>query len=58
MTDISLRVVAGILNPQFSVPNLGDGINRNDRTYQTTFPYVAFANSGRDSRHIDPGEDP
>ncbi len=59
VTDISLRVVAGILAPGFNVaPNnrLGDGVNTNDVPYQETFPYVAFAQSGRDRRHIDPGE--
>jgi hypothetical protein len=35
---------------------IGDGVNTNDLPYQETFPYVAFAQSGRDRRHIDPGE--
>jgi hypothetical protein len=59
VTDISLRAVAGVLNPAFNIaPNniLADGVNNNDRSYQEVFPYVAFANSGRDSRHIDPTE--
>lgn len=59
VTDIALQVVAGVLNPAFnSFPNnrLADGVNANDRTYQESFPYVAFANSGRQSRHTDPGE--
>lgn len=59
VTDISLRAVAGVLNPAFNIaPNnmLADGVNHNDRTYQTSFPYVAFANSGRQSRHVDPRE--
>jgi len=59
VTDISLRVVAGVLNPAFNIaPNnaLADGVNANDRPYQEVFPYVAFANSGRDSRHVDPTE--
>jgi len=59
VTDISLRAVAGVLNPAFNIaPNnrLADGVNANDRAYQEVFPYVAFANSGRDSRHVDPGE--
>jgi len=58
--DIAARVVAGgVLVTGFNVaPNnrLGDGVNTNDLPYQETFPYVAFAHSGRDSRHIDPGE--
>ena len=28
----------------------------NDKPYQLTFPYVAFAPDGRNRRHIDPGE--
>ena len=59
VVDISLRVVAGVLNPQFNkFPNnrLGDGVNVNDVPYRTTFPYLANAPSGRDRRHIDPGE--
>jgi hypothetical protein len=73
VTDISLRVVAGVLaGPPFNgSPNnlLGDGVNRNDRNdnntndpgggnldnrgYQNVFPYVGFAHSGRNSRHVD-----
>jgi hypothetical protein len=72
VTDIFLRVGAGVLNPAFNIaPNnqLGDGVNRNDAGfendhdeelddlgYQNVFPYVAFANNGRDSRHVDRGE--
>lgn len=60
VTDIAARVVAGgVLVPGFNVaPNnrLGDGVNTNDVPYQETFPYVAFAQSGRERRHIDPGE--
>jgi len=60
VTDISARVVAGgVLVPGFNVsPNnrFGDGVNTNDLPYQETFPYVAFAQSGRERRHIDPGE--
>lgn len=67
VTDVALRVVAGVLcsssctsaggtfNPA-TVPLLGDGVNTNDVAYQETFPYVAFAHSGRDRRHVDPGE--
>jgi hypothetical protein len=36
---------------------LGDGVNVNDAPYRQTFPYLADAPSGRDRRHIDPGED-
>ena len=58
VTDIAARVVLGVLNPAFNVfPNnrIGDGVNSNDVTYQEIFPYVAFANSGRNSRHQNPG---
>ena len=59
VTDISARAVMGVLNPAFNVfPNnrIGDGSNANDRVYQETFPYVAFANDGRNGRHVDPTE--
>lgn len=59
VTDISLRAVAGVFNPAFNVfPNnvLGDGVNVNDAPYRTTFPYLASGPSGRDRRHLDPGE--
>jgi hypothetical protein len=54
--DISMRAYSGILaGPQFNYA-LGDGVNTNDVPYQETFPYVAWAQSGRQRRHIDPGE--
>lgn len=59
VTDIALRVVTGVLVKDFNIaPNnlLGDGVNTNDMPTQETFPYVSFANSGRDRRHIDPSE--
>jgi Domain of unknown function (DUF4331) len=70
VTDIAARAVAGILcgltapckdstGAAFlgtSVARIGDGVNTNDVPYQETFPYVAFAQSGRQRRHIDPGE--
>jgi len=59
VTDIAARAVVGVLNPAFSIfPNnrIGDGTNANDVPYQEVFPYVAFANSGRNSRHVDPNE--
>jgi hypothetical protein len=59
VTDIAAQAVVGVLNPAFNIaPNnrIADGVNANDRPYQETFPYVAFANSGRNSRHVDPGE--
>jgi Domain of unknown function (DUF4331) len=60
VVDIAARVVGGgILSPGFNVaPNnlIGDGVNATDVPTQETFPYVHFAYSGRDSRHIDAGE--
>jgi hypothetical protein len=65
VTDIAARVVVGVLAPAdgpisfsgFPHNRIGDGVNTNDVAYQETFPYVAYANSGRDSRHVDPNED-
>ncbi len=57
VTDIAMRVVAGALvGAPYNTYRLGDGVNVNDQPFQETFPYVAFANSGRNRRHIDPGE--
>ena len=63
VTDIALRlVVGGVLAAPFPGYNpavggrIGDGVNVNDTAYKTTFPYLGEAPSGRDRRHIDPGE--
>jgi len=60
VTDVSARAVAGILAggvfAGFPNNSIGDGVNANDRPYQETFPYVPFANNGRNTRHIDAGE--
>jgi hypothetical protein len=62
VTDIALRLVVGgvLAGPPFSSSSintrLGDGVNVNDAPYRTTFPYLANAPSGRNHRHIDPGE--
>jgi hypothetical protein len=60
VVDVAARVVGGgILSPGFGVaPNslIGDGVNAPDVPPQETFPYVHFAYSGRDSRHISPGD--
>jgi hypothetical protein len=60
VVDISARVVGGgVLNPKFNVfPNnlIGDGVAATDVPVQEEFPYVHYAYSGRDSRHIDPSE--
>jgi hypothetical protein len=61
VVDITLRVgVGGILISAFNkFPNnrLGDGVNVNDAPYRTNFPYLADCPSGRNRRHVDPGED-
>ena len=60
VTDIAARVVAGVLaGPPFNgFPHnrIGDAVNTNDAVYRETFPYLALAHSGRDRRHVDPGE--
>jgi len=63
VVDIALRLVAGgVLAAPFPgyTPGvndrLGDGVNVNDAPYRGQFPYLANSPSGRDRRHIDPGE--
>ena len=56
VVDIALRVVAGALaGSPYNSYRLGDGVNRNDVATQETFPYVAFAQSGHDRVHSNPG---
>jgi hypothetical protein len=56
VVDIALRVVAGALvGSPYNSYRLGDGVNHNDVPTQETFPYVAFAQSGHDRVHINPG---
>ncbi|HXE90842.1 MAG TPA: DUF4331 domain-containing protein [Terriglobales bacterium] len=60
VTDISARAVAGILVfglNTFPYNRIGDGVNANDTSYQPSFPYLGYAWDGRNSRHVDPGED-
>jgi hypothetical protein len=62
VTDIALRLVVGgvLAGPPFSTSplnsRLGDGVNVNDAQYRTDFPYLANSPSGRNRRHVDPGE--
>ncbi|HEY0785739.1 MAG TPA: DUF4331 domain-containing protein [Acidobacteriaceae bacterium] len=61
VVDIAARVVGGgiLAGGKFAAfPNnsIGDGVNAPDVPPQETFPYVHYAYSGRDSRHIDVGE--
>ena len=54
--DIALRVVAGVLNPDFNIsPNnaLGDGVDGPDVPFIAGFPYLATPHSGFDRRHDD-----
>jgi len=54
VVDIALRVVAGVLIPQFNVaPNnaLGDGVDGPDVPYLASFPYVANPHSGFERIH-------
>jgi hypothetical protein len=56
VVDIAARAVAGALaGAQYNYP-IGDGVNAPDVPPQETFPYVHYAYSGRDSRHISPGD--
>jgi hypothetical protein len=61
VVDIAFRVVAGgvLAGPDFNrFPNnrLGDGVNSNDAPFRLEFPYLADCPSGRNRRHLDPGE--
>ncbi len=53
--DIELRVVAGVLlGPPFSNginAQLGDGVNKNDKVFSGTFPYVALPFDGYSDTH-------
>ena len=60
VVDIEERAVAGILAPAFGLPGpngsnaalapqLGDGVNANDRPFLPSFPYLATPGSGFDS---------
>jgi hypothetical protein len=49
VTDVALRVVAGVLVPGYNVyPNnaLGDGIDQNDMPFLGAFPYVGTPHQG------------
>ena len=57
VTDIAARAVAGILvNPTTFGTRIGDGVNVNDAPKRATFPFMAPAQDGRNSRHVDPSE--
>ncbi len=64
VTDVTLRVAIGgvLVSPPFPgfTPGindrLGDGVNVDDQPYHDLFPYVGSCPSGRNRRHVDPGE--
>jgi hypothetical protein len=59
VVDIELQVVAGFLKGN-KVP-LGDGVDRNDKPFLSTFPYLAAPASGFDSApstRVEPGHAP
>ncbi|HEX7292358.1 MAG TPA: DUF4331 domain-containing protein [Conexibacter sp.] len=59
VVDIELQVVAGFLKGN-RVP-LGDGVDRNDKDFLASFPYVAAPDSGFDSapsRRVEPSHPP
>jgi hypothetical protein len=58
VVDISERVVGGVLKGN-ALP-LGDGVDRNDKAFLTTFPYVAPPTSGLEgaARRIEPEHTP
>jgi hypothetical protein len=49
--DESLRVVLGVLLPnhQAIADTIGDGVDGNDVSLNTQFPYVAYPHSGSDA---------
>lgn len=54
VVDIELRVVAGVLDPAFNkAPNnqLGDGVNKNDKSCLNRFPYLATPHQGYEHEH-------
>ena len=59
VVDIELQVVAGFLKGN-KVP-LGDGVDRNDKPFLSTFPYLAGPDAGFDSKpstRIEPAHAP
>jgi hypothetical protein len=49
--DVSLRVVLGVLLPEHQpiAETIGDGVDANDLTFNSQFPYVAYPTSGSDA---------
>jgi hypothetical protein len=55
-TALGATNAAGVSFVGTSVPLLGDGVNVNDVPLQSSFPYVAFAQSGFTRIHHNPGD--
>ena len=53
ITDEALQVTEGVLLGQST--GLGDGVNRNDKAFLTSFPYIADPHSGSS---VNPGQAP
>jgi hypothetical protein len=50
--DITLQAAAGVLGGVKT--SLGDGVDRNDVAFRTTFPYLAFPHSGGNAWRLNP----
>jgi len=50
--DITLQAAAGVLGGVKT--SLGDGVDRNDVAFRTTFPYLAFPHSGGNAWKLNP----
>jgi hypothetical protein len=50
--DITLQAAAGVLGGVKT--SLGDGVDRNDAAFRTTFPYLAFPHSGGNPWKLNP----
>jgi hypothetical protein len=52
VVDITLQAAAGVLGGVKT--SLGDGVDRNDVAFRTTFPYLAFPHSGGNAWKLNP----
>jgi hypothetical protein len=50
--DITLQAAVGVLGGVKT--SLGDGVDRNDVAFRTTFPYLAFPHSGGNAWKLNP----
>ena len=51
MLDIAVRVVGG---PNYIGARAGDGVNKNDATLPSSFPFLASPSDGRNRHHDNP----